>query len=317
MPKFVYDFIEGNRELTDLLGGKGANLAEMTRLGLPVPPGFTVTTVACRAYLADGTPPAGMFDEVNRHLRGMEARLGKRLGDRHDPLLLAVRSGARFSMPGMMETVLDIGLTDTTVHGLAAQSGDDRFAWDSYRRLVQMFGRTVFGVPDELFTAELETVKRTAGVTVDSALGAEDLRALVEAYQKVFHQHTGRDFPQSPHEQLDLAIRAVFESWNAERGAVPPAGTDPGRAGHRSERDGDGVRQPGPGLRHRGGVHPRPGDRGTRRVRRLPGQRSGRGRGVRGPQHGPVAGSGADRPAQLPPADDDHGHPGAPLPRPV
>jgi len=220
MPKFVYDFIEGNRELTDLLGGKGANLAEMTRLGLPVPPGFTVTTVACRAYLAAGAPPAGMFDEVNRHLRGIEARLGKRLGDRHDPLLLAVRSGARYSMPGMMETVLDIGLTDTTVHGLAAQSGDDRFAWDSYRRLVQMFGRTVFGVPDELFTAELETVKRTAGVTADSALDADDLRALVEAYQKVFHQHTGRDFPQSPHEQLDLAIRAVFESWNAERAVL-------------------------------------------------------------------------------------------------
>ncbi|WFE27770.1 pyruvate, phosphate dikinase [Solwaraspora sp. WMMD791] len=220
MPKFVYDFIEGNRELTDLLGGKGANLAEMTRLGLPVPPGFTITTVACRAHLAAGAPPAGMFDEVNRHLRAIEARLGKRLGDRHDPLLLAVRSGARYSMPGMMETVLDIGLTDATVHGLAAQSGDERFAWDSYRRLVQMFGRTVFGVPDELFAAELETVKRTAGVTADPQLGAAELRSLVEAYQKVFHQHTGRDFPQSPHEQLDLAIRAVFDSWNSPRAVL-------------------------------------------------------------------------------------------------
>ncbi|MFY1632893.1 pyruvate, phosphate dikinase [Solwaraspora sp. WMMB335] len=217
MPKYVYDFIEGNRELSDLLGGKGANLAEMTRLGLPVPPGFTITTVACRAYLAAGEPPEGMFDEVNRHLRAIEARLGKRLGDRHDPLLLAVRSGARFSMPGMMETVLDIGLTDTTVAGLATLTGDERFAWDSYRRLVHMFGRTVFGVPDELFTAEMAAAKRAAGVTAYSALSAGDLHGLVGAYQKVFHEYTGRDFPQSPHEQLDLAIRAVFESWNAER----------------------------------------------------------------------------------------------------
>ncbi|GAA0815755.1 pyruvate, phosphate dikinase [Spirilliplanes yamanashiensis] len=220
MGRYVYDFIEGNKDLKDLLGGKGANLAEMTRIGLPVPPGFTITTDACRAYLRTGSVPDGLFAEVEEHLQMVEARMGKRLGDRHDPLLLSVRSGGKYSMPGMMETILDIGLTDASVAGLAAQSGDDRFAWDSYRRLIQMFGRTVCDVPPRDFEAELDAAKAAAGVIADTGLAAEQLRHLVEAYKKVFHAHTGRDFPQSPHEQLFLAIAAVFRSWNSERARV-------------------------------------------------------------------------------------------------
>ncbi|MFC8848625.1 pyruvate, phosphate dikinase [Micromonospora sp. NPDC057141] len=217
MPKYVYDFFEGDRSRADLLGGKGANLAEMTRLGLPVPPGFTVSTAACRAYLADGAPPAGLFDEVNAHLREVEARLGRWLGDRRDPLLLAVRSGGRFSMPGMMETILDIGLNDSTVGGLAAHSGDERFAWDSYRRLIQMFGRTVHGVPAEEFERELAAVRAAAGPAGPDAAA---LRDLVETYKKVYAHHVGHDFPQSPHEQLYQAIRSVFASWNADRAVL-------------------------------------------------------------------------------------------------
>ncbi|PWU47288.1 pyruvate, phosphate dikinase [Micromonospora sp. S4605] len=217
MSTYVYDFIEGDRSRADLLGGKGANLAEMTRLGLPVPPGFTVSTEACRAYLANGRAPAGLFDEVNGHLREIEIRLGRRFGDPHDPLLLAVRSGARYSMPGMMETILDIGLNDATVAGLAAQSGDERFAWDSYRRLIQMFGRTVYGVPADEFERELAALRATTG---PAGPDAEQLRGLVGTYKKVFAAQVGHDFPQAPHEQLYLAIRAVFESWNAERAVL-------------------------------------------------------------------------------------------------
>ncbi|MFF4880318.1 pyruvate, phosphate dikinase [Micromonospora sp. NPDC000668] len=214
MPKYVYDFIEGDRGRADLLGGKGANLSEMTRLGLPVPPGFTISTDACREYLKTGAPPDGLFTEVNAHLRDVEARLDRRLGDPHNPLLLAVRSGGRYSMPGMMETVLDIGLNDTTVGGLAAHSGDACFAWDSYRRLIQMFGRTVHGLPAEEFERELEALRATAG---SAGPNAEQLRDLVQTYKKIFAAQVGHEFPQAPHEQLYLAIRSVFESWNSER----------------------------------------------------------------------------------------------------
>jgi pyruvate,orthophosphate dikinase len=220
MHKYVYDFVEGNKDLTDLLGGKGANLAEMTRMGLPVPPGFTITTEACRAYLRAGEVPDGLFAEVEEHLRGVQDRMGRRLGDPRDPLLLSVRSGGKFSMPGMMETILDIGLTDTSVAGLARQCGDERSAWDSYRRLIQMFGRTVFDVPGDEFEAELSAARADAGVRTDPELDVVHLRHLVEAYKKVFHTHTGRDFPQAPHEQLHLAVRAVFTSWNAERAVL-------------------------------------------------------------------------------------------------
>src|SRR5947209_4816311 len=193
--KFVYDFSEGNRNMKDLLGGKGANLAEMTNIGLPVPPGFTITTEACRAYLASGAEPDGLAEEIDGHLAALEQRMGRRLGDPSDPLLVSVRSGAAFSMPGMMETVLNVGLNDDSVHGLAKQSGgNERFAWDSYRRLVQMFGKTVCDVPGEAFEAAIDEAKRRKGVALDVDLDAPDLAALVDRFKEIFTEHTGRPF---------------------------------------------------------------------------------------------------------------------------
>ncbi|MFI6329127.1 pyruvate, phosphate dikinase [Micromonospora chersina] len=219
--KYVYDFAEGNKDLKDLLGGKGANLAEMTNLGLPVPPGFTITTEACKAYLTTGREPDGLAAQIEAHLESLEREMGRKLGDPQDPLLVSVRSGAKFSMPGMMETVLNVGLNDRSVVGLSAQAGgNDRFAWDSYRRLIQMFGKTVCEVPGEEFEHALDDAKRAKGTQNDLDLDADDLRGLVDAYKKIFAKHTGREFPQEPREQLDLAIRAVFESWNAERAVV-------------------------------------------------------------------------------------------------
>ncbi|MFF4248331.1 pyruvate, phosphate dikinase [Streptomyces sp. NPDC001822] len=215
--KFVYDFTEGNKDLKDLLGGKGANLAEMTNLGLPVPPGFTITTEACKVYLDSGDEPAALRDEVGAHLAALEKRMGKTLGQADDPLLVSVRSGAKFSMPGMMDTVLNIGLSDASVVGLAAQAGDERFAWDSYRRLIQMFGKTVLGVDGELFEEALEAAKEAKGVTVDVDLDAADLKKLVKEFKRIVERDAGRDFPQDPREQMDLAIKAVFDSWNTDR----------------------------------------------------------------------------------------------------
>ncbi|MDX6349291.1 MAG: pyruvate, orthophosphate dikinase, partial [Streptomyces sp.] len=215
--KFVYDFTEGNKDLKDLLGGKGANLAEMTNLGLPVPPGFTITTEACKVYLESGVEPSALRDEVSAHLDALEQHMGKRLGQPDDPLLVSVRSGAKFSMPGMMDTVLNIGLSDASVAGLAAQAGDDRFAWDSYRRLIQMFGKTVLGVDGELFEEALEEAKRAKGADSDLGLGADDLQSLVEEFKGIVAKEAGREFPQEPREQMDLAVRAVFDSWNTDR----------------------------------------------------------------------------------------------------
>ncbi|MFG2571504.1 pyruvate, phosphate dikinase [Streptomyces sp. NPDC048481] len=215
--KFVYDFTEGNKDLKDLLGGKGANLAEMTNLGLPVPPGFTITTEACKVYLDSGEEPAALRDEVSAHLVALEERMGKKLGQPDNPLLVSVRSGAKFSMPGMMDTVLNIGLSDKSVQGLAEQAGDARFAWDSYRRLIQMFGKTVLGVDGELFEDALESAKAAKKVTVDTELEAADLKKLVTRFKKIVKTEAGRDFPQDPREQMDLAIKAVFESWNGDR----------------------------------------------------------------------------------------------------
>ncbi|GAA3948899.1 pyruvate, phosphate dikinase [Actinomadura viridis] len=217
MTKFVFDFTEGNKDLKDLLGGKGANLAEMTNLGLPVPPGFTITTEACRHYLEHGGLPEGLEDEVDAHLAALEERMGKRLGDPGDPLLVSVRSGAKFSMPGMMETVLNVGLNDESVHGLAAQSGDERFAWDSYRRLIQMFGKTVLDVDGDLFEEAIDAAKDAKDVGDDGDLDAADLRALVETFKGIVRERAGREFPTDPREQMDLAVKAVFDSWNAPR----------------------------------------------------------------------------------------------------
>jgi pyruvate,orthophosphate dikinase len=220
MTRYVYDFMEGNKDLNGLLGGKGANLAEMTRMGLPVPPGFTITTDACREYLRTGAAPAGLFAEVAEHLRLVEQRMGKSLGNPGDPLLVSVRSGGKFSMPGMMDTILDIGLNDASVIGLAGQSSNERFAWDSYRRLIQMFGKTVFDVPGEDFETELAIARASAAVASDTELNTAQLQDLVAVYKKVFQAHTGCDFPQAPHEQLFLAITSVFESWNSERAVL-------------------------------------------------------------------------------------------------
>jgi len=215
--KYVYDFSEGNRDLKDLLGGKGANLAEMTNLGLPVPPGFTITTDACRVYMQEGEVPPELRVEVTQAVRRLEDALGRHLGDVRDPLLVSVRSGAKFSMPGMMETVLNVGLNDETVEGLAKFSNDDRFAWDSYRRLIQMFGKTVLDIDGDRFADALDAAKKAKGYTADTEMTADDLRELVDVYKGIVRQESGRDFPQTPRQQLDLAIEAVFNSWNTDR----------------------------------------------------------------------------------------------------
>ena len=220
MVKYVYDFSEGDKSMKDLLGGKGANLAEMTKLGLPVPPGFTITTEACRAYLKESTVPESLATEVTTALRGVEDQMGRRLGDPSDPLLVSVRSGAKFSMPGMMETVLNIGLNDESVLGLAAVSGNERFAWDSYRRLIQMFGKTVLDIDGDLFSDALDDLKAERGVKGDTELTAEDLKGLVDTFKGIVKEQTGEDFPQDPRTQMDMGIEAVFRSWNTERARI-------------------------------------------------------------------------------------------------
>ncbi|MGA8208765.1 MAG: pyruvate, phosphate dikinase [Nocardioidaceae bacterium] len=217
MTKLVYQFSEGDKDQKDLLGGKGANLAEMTRLGLPVPPGFTITTEACRHYLEQGRQPDQLRVQVTMALRGLEDEVGRRLGDAVNPLLVSVRSGAKYSMPGMMETVLNVGLNDHSVVGLAEESGDDRFAWDSYRRLIQMFGKTVLGIDGEAFASALDAAKERKGVQTDVELEAEDLKGLVDEFKSIVREHSGREFPQDPRHQLDLATKSVFDSWNTER----------------------------------------------------------------------------------------------------
>jgi pyruvate,orthophosphate dikinase len=219
MTKHVYDFSEGNRDMKDLLGGKGANLAEMTNMGLPVPPGFTITTEACLSYLASGGYPAGLTEEVEEHLQKLEADMGKRLGDSEDPLLVSVRSGAKFSMPGMMDTVLNLGLNDESVKGLAKQTGgDERFAWDAYRRFVQMFGKIVMDIPANLFEDALDAAKEAKGENAqDTDLTADDLKALHATYLDIYKEQTGSEFPADPREQMRLSIEAVFASWNGKR----------------------------------------------------------------------------------------------------
>jgi pyruvate,orthophosphate dikinase len=216
--KYVYAFREGGKDQKYLLGGKGANLAEMTNLGLPVPPGFTITTEACKAYLAaGGVLPEGLEEQVAEALAALEAEMGKRLGDGADPLLVSVRSGAPFSMPGMMDTVLNLGLNDTSVEGLAARTANPRFAWDSYRRFVQMFGKIVLDVPGEAFEEALAELMAERGAANETDLGADDLRNLVTTFKEIVGRAAGVTFPDDPATQLRLAIEAVFRSWNGRR----------------------------------------------------------------------------------------------------
>src|SRR5256712_12354028 len=219
--KYVYFFgggkANGNGKMKDELGGKGAGLAEMTNAGLPVPPGFTIQTEACREYMRLGHVSEEVDRQMEEALAHLEKLQGQKLGSGENPLLVSVRSGAKFSMPGMMETVLNIGLNDRSVRGLAVQSDNERFAWDSYRRLIQMFGKTVLGIDGEHFEEALEDAKKAKGTTNDLDLDAADLRTLVEEYKKIVSSDAGREFPQEPREQVDLAVRAAFDSWNAPR----------------------------------------------------------------------------------------------------
>jgi pyruvate,orthophosphate dikinase len=219
MTKYVYDFSEGNKDMKDLLGGKGANLAEMTNMGLPVPHGFILTTEACLGYLERGDWPLGLIDEAEEHLVRLEHTMGKTLGDPTDPLLVSIRSGAKFSMPGMMDTVLNLGLNEDSLKGLAHQTGDDiRFANDTYRRFIQMFGKIVMGVPAGAFEHALDAAKERKGPRAqDTDLHAEDLRALIDEFLEIYEQRTGSAFPTDPRAQMRLATEAVFKSWNGKR----------------------------------------------------------------------------------------------------
>jgi pyruvate,orthophosphate dikinase len=216
--KWVYLFKEGNASMRDLLGGKGAGLAEMSNAGLPVPPGFTITTRACIAYTeAAGAFPPGMWEQTLDALHALEQATGKRFGDRQNPLLVSVRSGAKFSMPGMMDTILNLGLNEETLQGLIALTGNERFAYDAWRRFIQMFGKVVLDIPAERFESILEEAKHRAGVSLDTELRAEDLREVAERYLVCVREETGKDFPRDPIEQLRLAIEAVFRSWDNPR----------------------------------------------------------------------------------------------------
>ncbi|HDJ27538.1 MAG TPA: pyruvate, phosphate dikinase, partial [Aciduliprofundum sp.] len=217
MKKWVYTFEEGSASMRDLLGGKGANLAEMTRMGIRVPPGFTITTEACREYLASGRLPEGLWEQVREGMSYIEGKMGRRFGDPREPLLVSVRSGAPVSMPGMMDTILNLGLNDEAVEGLARMTGNPRFAWDSYRRFIQMFGSIVMGVPKEAFDEAFEAVKRERGAEQDIDLDAEGMREVAIRFKRIYEEHVGSPFPQDPWEQLRLAIEAVFRSWNNRR----------------------------------------------------------------------------------------------------
>ncbi len=220
MSKFVYEFEEGNASIKELLGGKGAGLAEMSRLGFPVPPGFTVTTKACREYMREGKFPAGLWDEIVNFIKRLEEKTGKKFGDSSNPLLVSVRSGAPISMPGMMDTVLNLGLNDKTMHGLIKQTGNERFAYDAYRRFIQMFADIVMKVERSKFEEALQKMKEEKGVKHDTELDVKDLKKLVKIFKNIVVEEKGESFPNDPWKQLESAVRAVFESWNNPRAQV-------------------------------------------------------------------------------------------------
>src|SRR5690606_548925 len=220
--KMVYFFggkvAEGDRSMRNLLGGKGANLAEMVNLGIPVPAGFTITTEVCIDYYNNNRQwPEGLEEQIRENMAKVEEVMGGEFGSTEDPLLLSVRSGARVSMPGMMDTILNLGLNDTTVQGLIKRSNNPRFAYDSYRRFIQMYGNVVLGIDHDEFESRLEEAKKAKGVTLDTEMEADDWKRLVEVYKEIVREKTGREFPDDPWEQLVGAINAVFDSWNNPR----------------------------------------------------------------------------------------------------
>ena len=221
MAKWVYLFEEGNADMRNLLGGKGANLAEMTNLGLPIPQGFTVTTEACTDYYNSGRQ---ITDEIKGQifdaLANLEKKQGKKFGDTENPLLVSVRSGARASMPGMMDTILNLGLTDVAVEGFAKKTGNPRFAYDSYRRFIQMFSDVVMEIPKSYFERILDEIKEAKGIKFDTELTAEDLKEIITRFKNIYKENKGEEFPQEPKEQLMEAVKAVFRSWDNERAIV-------------------------------------------------------------------------------------------------
>ena len=278
--------------MKNLLGGKGANLAEMCRLGITVPSGFTISTEACTVFTEQGKDAALKLieAEVLQGVAFVEQEMGKKFGNAADPLLLSVRSGARASMPGMMDTILNLGLNDEAVLGLAAKAGNERFAWDSYRRFVQMYGDVVMGLKPvskedhDPFEVIIDMVKDKKGVKLDTELDTADLKELVARFKALIRARIGRDFPTDPWEQLWGAVVAVFESWNNDRAPrLPRAQRHPAVLGHGGQRAGHGVRQPGRQQRHRRGLHARRRHRRRPVQRRVPRQRAGRGRGGRHP----------------------------------
>ncbi|MBI4711434.1 MAG: pyruvate, phosphate dikinase, partial [Candidatus Omnitrophica bacterium] len=220
--KYVYFFgngkAEGDAKMKEILGGKGANLAEMTNIGIPVPAGFTITTETCDLYNKNGKKwPAGLEEQVRENVAKLEKAMGLKLGDRNNPLLVSIRSGAAASMPGMMDTVLNLGLNSEVVQGLIVKTENERFAWDSYRRFIQMFGDVVMEVPHDYFEHVLEKKKQQVGAKTDTELNANDLKDVVRQYKKIYLDHTKEEFPQDPFEQLVKATNAVFNSWNNPR----------------------------------------------------------------------------------------------------
>ncbi len=219
--RYVYDFDEPSTGGRELLGGKGIGLAEMTQMGVPVPAGFTITTDACRAYMSNGkTLPDGVEAEIEEHLAALQERTAKRFGDKNDPLLVSVRSGAAVSMPGMMDSILNLGLNDEAVIGLASATKNERFANDSYRRLIQMYGEVVDGIGGHRFEQALADLKKSRGASHDVDLSPGDLAELIDTYRAVYREETDRDFPQDPRDQLTRAVRAVFDSWDSPRAKV-------------------------------------------------------------------------------------------------
>ena len=282
--RLVYAYDEQAPGGRELLGGKGVGLAEMTALGIPVPAGFTITTDACRATMSGGEVPEELWPEVDDHVARLEEKTGKRFGDAADPLLVSVRSGAAVSMPGMMDTILNLGLNDVAVEGLAAATGNPRFAFDSYRRLIQMYGEVVDGIDGHVFEGELQALKEARGARLDVELTADDLRGLIATFQELYEREVGSPFPAGrPRAAATRHARRVRLVGVAACACLSPHVRHPGRPRHRRERRPDGVRQQGGHIRDGRLLHARPVDRRAAALRRVPRQRAGRGRRRRNP----------------------------------